>query len=116
VERIERGTNSVRISFSDEPDTNDSWNVVYRGNAMPERPWSRDRGSERTEQKLVEGALMIADRGMVSGDYLYQRFCWGLEPEAEAVVEANVKVISGSKPNLFSFKLMFLIIDVLNIL
>ncbi len=96
VERIERGTNNVRISFTDEPDTNDSWNVVYRGNAMPERPWSRDRGSAHTEQKMVEDALMIADRGTNSGDYLYQRFCWGLEPEAEAVVEASVKVISGS--------------------
>jgi hypothetical protein len=44
----------------------------------------------------VEGALFIADRGEVSGDYLYYRHPWGADPTGKAVVEARVKVKSGS--------------------
>ena len=39
---------------------------------------------------------MIADRGEVSGDYLYYRCPWGIASEAKTMVEARVKVVSGN--------------------
>jgi hypothetical protein len=59
-------------------------------------PWNRDLGSERTQESIVDGALFIADRGDVSGDYLYYRYPWGADPDGEAAVEARVRVGSGS--------------------
>jgi hypothetical protein len=44
----------------------------------------------------VDGALFIADRGEVSGDYLYYRFPWGADPNGEAVAEARARAESGS--------------------
>lgn len=72
------------------------WSFVYEGTAKPDKPWTRDPGSERTEERLEDGALFIADRGTVSGDYHYYRYPWGAAPGGQAVVEARVKVVSGS--------------------
>ena len=57
---------------------------------------SRDPGSSRTDEAIEDGALRIADRGEVAGDYLYYRYAWGADPQGDAVAEARVKVVSGS--------------------
>ncbi len=93
---IKQGTNYVEIAADPSALEPDEWSVEYDGEKKPGRHWNRDRGSERTIEELVDGALFIGDRGEVSGDYLYYRYPWGAEPNGEAVVEARVKAKSGS--------------------
>ena len=93
---LRRGKNEVQITAEPSALAADDWSVVYEGGRKPGRPWNRDRGSDRTPEEVVEGSLFIADRGEVSGDYLYYRYPWGADPEGEAVVEARAKVESGS--------------------
>jgi hypothetical protein len=95
-ESVRQGTNEVEIAAEPSALRPNDWNVICDCSMKPERPWNRDRGSKRTHEEIVDGALFIADRGEVSGDYLYYRHPWGADPEGEAVVEARVKVASGS--------------------
>ena len=93
---VKPGMNEVEIAADPTALGPDDWSVEYDGEAKPSQYWSRDRGSSRTVEELADGALFIADRGEVSGDYLYYRYPWGAEPTKEAVVEARVKAKSGS--------------------
>jgi len=93
---VKRGVNEVQIAVEPSAFAPDDWSIAYDGSAKPGRQWSRDPGSARTEEELVDGALRIADRGEVGGDYLYYRYAWGADPQGEAVAEARVKVVSGS--------------------
>lgn len=93
---VRQGTNVVEITAEPSALGPDDWSVVYDGTKKPERPWRRDRGSTRTHEEIVDGALYIADQGEVSGDYLYYRHPWGADPRGKAVVEAHAKVKSGS--------------------
>ncbi len=96
ADAVEQGPNEVDVAVEPAALGSGDWSIVYDGSQKPDRPWSRDRGSERTHEEVVDGTLVIADRGEVSGDYLYYRYPWGADPEGEAVVEARAKVISGS--------------------
>lgn len=93
---VRRGTNKIEIEVEPSAFPSGDWHAVYHGGKKPGSPWKRDRGSSRTDEKIVQSALLIADRGEVSGDYLYYRHPWGAGPQGEAVVEARVKVKSGS--------------------
>ncbi|NLF68328.1 MAG: hypothetical protein GX575_04650 [Candidatus Anammoximicrobium sp.] len=93
---VKRGANEVQIAVEPSGFAADEWSVAYDGSAKPGRQWSRDPGSPRTEEELIDGALRIADRGESGGDYLYYRYAWGADPQGETVAEARVKVISGS--------------------
>jgi hypothetical protein len=93
---LRQGTNRVEIAAEPSALGPEDWSVVYDGSKKPGRPWNRDRGSARTVEEIADGALFIADRGEVSGDYLYYRYPWGADPGGRAVVEARAKVKSGS--------------------
>ncbi len=93
---VKQGTNDVRIVVDTAVLRPNDWSVVFDGGDHPGRPWNRDRGSTRTVEQIVGDALLVADRGEVSGDYLYYRCPWGADPDGAAVVEARVKVQSGS--------------------
>lgn len=93
---VRHGGNEVEIALGDLPDPGDEWDIIYQGDRKPGPPWRRDPGSPRTEERLVDGGLLLADRGTQNGDYLYWRHPWGADPAGETVVEARVKVISGS--------------------
>ena len=93
---VRRGINAIEIGVEPSAIQSDDWSAAYDGSKKPGRLWSRDRGSDRTQEEIVQGALLVADRGDVSGDYLYYRYGWGADPDGEAVVEARVKVKSGS--------------------
>jgi len=95
-ELVKRGSN--QITFSVEPSAlrTGEWSVVYAGSEKPGHPWQRDPGSKNTDAEMINNSLRIADRGTSSGDYLYYRYPWGADPGGEAVVEARVKVQSGS--------------------
>ncbi|MCD6360239.1 MAG: hypothetical protein J7M38_05180 [Armatimonadetes bacterium] len=95
-EWLKRGSNHVRIALNPDYQTApDEWNIVWEGGEPPRAPWYRDAGSARTEVKTEGDALLIADRGEVSGDYCYYRYAWGAEPGETLVVEAQAKVVSG---------------------
>ncbi|MBM3472640.1 MAG: hypothetical protein FJX75_05140 [Armatimonadetes bacterium] len=103
LEHVKRGANRVRVELDPAnlpPPT--EWTLTYEATAKPAAPWFRDPGSERTEEKLADGALFIADRGTVSGDYHYYRYPWGAGPNEPLTIEARVKVVSGSSFIIFS--------------
>ena len=91
-----QGTNQLKIAADPAALQTDDWSVEFDGGNKQSRPWNRDRGSTRTVEEIVGDSLLIADRGEASGDYLYYRYAWGADPDGEAVVEARVKVKSGS--------------------
>ena len=94
---VRRGENEVEIAMGPQPPArDDEWDIVYQADRKPGPPWHRDRGSPRTEEKLGDGALFLADRGTQNGDYLYWRYPWGADPAGEVDVEARAKVVSGS--------------------
>ncbi len=96
-EWLKRGPNHVEIALEPgEMPAPDEWTIAWDASDKPKAPWYRDPGSERTEEKLEDGALFIADRGTVSGDYHYYRYVWGASPAEPLIVEARVKVVSGS--------------------
>ncbi|MGC9317993.1 MAG: family 10 glycosylhydrolase [Armatimonadota bacterium] len=94
---LERGRNHVAIALEAEelPDA-DEWSITWDASEKPKAPWHRDPGSERTEERLEDGALLIADRGTEGGDYLHYRYDWGADPDEPVVVEARARVVSGS--------------------
>jgi hypothetical protein len=94
---VRRGENAVEIALNEQsPNQDDPWDIVYQGDRKPSPPWHRDRGSARTEERLADGALFLADRGTDNGDYLYWRFPWGADPAEETIVEARARAVSGS--------------------
>ncbi len=96
VEWIERGRNVVDLAVNEEEALGEGeWSFAWDATDRPQAPWYRDPGSERTEDALQDGAMLIADRGAVSGDYHYYRYVWGADPSEPVVVEARAKVISG---------------------
>lgn len=93
---VKKGLNQVDVALNAPAlAASEKWSVVYDAKKLPASPWASDTKSERTSAKLVDGALVIADRGTNGGDYLYYRFPWGADPAGHSVVEARVKVISG---------------------
>lgn len=103
VECVKPGDNAVEIAVQPaEQPGRDEWTAVYEGSRLPRKPWVRDSGSVRTEEKLEQGSLFIADRGERPGDYHYWRLPWGADPASETVVEVRVKVRSGSSYVLLS--------------
>ncbi|NLX95308.1 MAG: hypothetical protein GXY83_03955 [Rhodopirellula sp.] len=93
---LKQGENIVDIAVKPAALDPGEWSVTYDGSEKPGRPWDRDRGSPRTHEELVDGAIFLADRGEVSGDYLYYRYAWGADPGGDAAVVARAKVKSGS--------------------
>ena len=96
------GINTIEIDARPSLSEADPWSIVFDGKEKPGRGWKRDRGSERTIEETEDGALFIADRGEESGDYLYYRHPWGTDAEGKAILEAEVKVKSGSSFVIFT--------------
>lgn len=95
-ERLRPGANRVTVALAPPGDrAADEWSVAWEGEELPGKPWTCDAGSARVEAKVENGAMMVADRGEVPGDYLFFRYPWGADPSGRSVVEARVKVVSG---------------------
>ncbi len=94
---LKRGANTVEIAPNpDAAVDEDEWTIEWEATEKPEEPWYRDRGSARTEEKLEDGALLLADRGTEGGDYVHYRYAWGADPSERVVVEAEARVVEGS--------------------
>ncbi len=102
-EWVERGANQVSIAIeAAELPGEGEWTIEWTAaDGVPGSPWTRDPGSERTEEELIDGSLRIADRGEVSGDYHYYRNAWGANPGEPLVIEARAKVVADSSYVLF---------------
>ncbi|MBT3377186.1 MAG: family 10 glycosylhydrolase [Lentisphaerae bacterium] len=93
-------TLSLRTTSSTRPDEG-TWDVdtdpasLLSPGAGTDAPWNLGRGSPRTHRELIDGDLLIADRGTERGDYLYVSLGWMADPRKPAVVEVTAKVMSG---------------------
>ncbi len=96
------GANKIEIAACSSIPSDNPWNIVFDGEKKPGRGWNRDRGSERTIEEAEDGTLFLADRGEVSGDYLYYRHPWGADPAGKAVIEAEAKAKTGSSFVIFA--------------
>ncbi len=92
---IKKGANRIEIAVDPQPPDDGQWTIAYEADKLPAKPWMRDTGSPRTSERFANGTLVIADRGIVPGDFHYYRYPWGADPVGKSVVEARVKVISG---------------------
>jgi hypothetical protein len=100
---LKNGVNDLTISLTPAAATQgDEWSITYEGGNPPAKPWLRDAGSARVHEATREGALLLADRGTQNGDYCYYRAPWGADAASESVVEALVKVESGTSYIIFS--------------
>lgn len=95
IDALHPGANRIELVAEPAPAGQDEWGASWTADAKPTSPWVRDPGSPRTEERLQDGALWIADRGTESGDYLHYRCAWAVTPDHLAVLEARVKVVSG---------------------
>ncbi len=77
------------------------WTVSYEGTALPGPAWSGDRAGANTLAECRDGALLVADRGVANGDYLYFRHGLAMGQQDETVIEARVKVVSGTSSLIF---------------
>lgn len=102
VSYLQQGDNQVSVNLTAQKMAQDQWNIIYTGNALPQKPWTADRQTNNTVRKIEQDSLLIADRGTVSGDYLYHRYPWGTAVDSKTVLEANVKVISGHNAIIFA--------------
>ncbi len=95
--QLRKGANDLAVTLLPvEPSRANEWTLVYDGSRLPAKQWQRDKASPRIHEAIEDGALRLADRGTANGDYCYYRAAWGADPSAESVVEARVKVVSGS--------------------
>lgn len=94
--------NDVTVTVASAPVAADTWDVEWQGDKRPPSPWTADRLGANTVAGLKDGALLVADRGTGSGEYLYFWYMWGASPAVEAVAEFEAKVISGINSVIFS--------------
>lgn len=80
-----------------------AWTAIYDGSEIPSEPWMTDLPTQPTAIKVEvdDGALLIADAGTAVGDYHYYHHEWGADPDQKNVIEARVKVVSGSSCIIF---------------
>jgi len=93
---VKPGENQVQIIYTAPPaGTADAWEVTWTGDQKPGQPWTGDRPSANVTAEIKDGALLIADRGVESGNYLYYWYAWNASPDRETVAEVEVKALSG---------------------
>jgi hypothetical protein len=92
---LKAGINRFELSVA-ELTENEEWTTVWNAPAMLATPWRSDRPRPgATVVEVQEGALLVADRGVNIGDYLYFTFPWAAQSKQTTVAEVEVKVKSG---------------------
>jgi len=92
-----KGVNTLKAQLAPSAASDSvDWSIAYEAKKLPSKPWTRDRVSARTVEQMTGDGLLLADRGTSPGDYLYYRNAWGASPDSPTVVEAKVKVVSGT--------------------
>ncbi len=102
VSKLKQGDNQISIRMKSLPVSKTDWNIIYNAKELPAKPWTADRGSSKTKSIIQQEALLIADRGTTSGDYLYYRYPWGTDANSKTVIETRVKVVSGHNAIIFT--------------
>src|SRR5690606_7503081 len=102
AEHLVKEINQIELRLLPTPaptgEAEQAWTTIYDGSEIPAEPWmtALPTQSAAIVVEVDDGALLIADRGEVSGDYHYYHHEWGADPDQKNVVEARVKVVSGS--------------------
>jgi len=61
-------------------------------------PWRRAFAGGKYEERIENGALLIADNGTGPRHWPHLMYPWNIQPDEETVVEARVKVVRSSDP------------------
>ncbi|MBT3379948.1 MAG: hypothetical protein HN742_03055 [Lentisphaerae bacterium] len=102
---LKKGDNLFDITLAPgaKPEsTTDGWDMEYvcdhklAGNRQP--PWRRAFAGGEYEERVVEGALLIADHDTGPHHWPHLMYPWHVQAEDETVVEARAKVIKTSDP------------------
>ena len=96
VKLVKPGENQAQVAYTAAPaGAADAWEVTWTGDKKPAQPWTSDRPGADVTSEIKDGALLIADRGEASGNYLYYWYAWNAGPDRAAVAEIEVKAVSG---------------------
>ena len=97
---LKKGTNGIELQIlpSASGEVQEGWIISYEGDTIPSEEWSTDfpKKPEAIQIEVEDGALLISDQGEAPGEYHYYHYGWGADPEKKNVIEARVKVVSGS--------------------
>jgi hypothetical protein len=99
---LKPGHNEVTLKATSVPSDSDLWDVIWQGDQKPPTPWSAETLGKNRVAEAKDGALLVADRGVNSGEYLYFVYPWNADPARETVAEVQAKVISGINSIIFS--------------
>ncbi|MCX6993989.1 MAG: hypothetical protein NT011_12720 [Kiritimatiellaeota bacterium] len=104
------GTNAFDIVYTPPSDkgvgagknTNETWNVVYRGDHVmqyPQQlPWRRLTDCKQYVEEIRNGALYLADLTAGDAQMINLAYPWMVSPGERIVVEARVKVLASDDP------------------
>ncbi len=99
---IKPGRNEVTIKVAAATPDSAAWDVIWEGEKKPAPPWSVDHLGKNLIAEASDGALLVADRGVENGDYIYFSYAWNSDPARETVAEVQAKVVSGLSSIIFS--------------
>ena len=90
---VKTGDNVVALR-ADPPADAGEWSLTYDGSSLPEMPWQEMGFYGGCVTEVVDGALLIADRGTEGGNYAFYQYPCFIQPEDESIIEFRAKVIS----------------------
>ncbi|MCK5802127.1 MAG: family 10 glycosylhydrolase [Lentisphaeria bacterium] len=98
-----RGANKLEFTLAPPPSTDaaQKWTAVFEGSKPPTKIWSPDPSTGNVVCEVRDGAFRIADQGTELGNYRYYRHPWGKKPGGKAVIEAEIKIVSGISSLIF---------------
>jgi hypothetical protein len=103
-DQVAQGLNRVGLTLKQRADAASSqdWTVDYpcdyqlAGDRQP--PWRRLFNNGNWEEKIVDGALLFADRGTAPMDVINLVYPWTPRTDVPCVVEVRVKVLQSTDP------------------
>lgn len=92
---LKRGANRLSVIAPRRQEPSDRWTLVWDGSELPGHPWKKMGFAEGCVAEMRDDGLLLADRSTSGGSYAYFHNLAAVQPEAETVVEARVKLLSG---------------------
>ena len=101
---LRQGVNHFAFKLADHalPSASTGWRMEYVCDhvlAMPSQlPWRRAFASCNYKEKIVDGALLLADRDTGEKTWPHLAYPWNIRPGDDVLVEARLKVVRSDRP------------------